>query len=144
MTGKEKQLATDPDCSVVLERMIHSMDDFVLRVFFDSLAGSWVVICASIIDLGPSVFLIQLRDVVDASFCFSCMPNVVYCCEGHSVKRGWSYRILRQLCCSLFSKMRGRLPEVQKSSEHGELRTMTQLILDICEVTVSFHVQGAL
>jgi hypothetical protein len=40
MTGKEKQLATDPDCSVVLERMIHSMDEFVLRVFFDSLAGS--------------------------------------------------------------------------------------------------------
>ena len=40
MTGKERQLATDPDCSVVLERMIHSMDGFVLRVFFDSLAGS--------------------------------------------------------------------------------------------------------
>ena len=29
MHGKEKQLATDPDCSVVLERMIYSMDDFV-------------------------------------------------------------------------------------------------------------------
>jgi nucleolar protein 9 len=40
MTGKEKQLATDPDCSQILERMIHSMDDFVRRVFMDSLAGS--------------------------------------------------------------------------------------------------------
>lgn len=40
MREKEKQLATDPDCSVVLERMVHSMDDFVRRVFFDSLTGS--------------------------------------------------------------------------------------------------------
>jgi len=40
MRGKERQLATDPDCSVVLERMLHSMDDFVRRVFFDSLTGS--------------------------------------------------------------------------------------------------------
>ena len=40
MHGKEKQLATDADCSVVLERMIYSMDDFVRRVFVDSLTGS--------------------------------------------------------------------------------------------------------
>ena len=40
MRDKEKQLATDPDCSVILERMAHSMDDFVRRVFVDSLAGS--------------------------------------------------------------------------------------------------------
>jgi nucleolar protein 9 len=40
MHGKEKQLATDPDCSVVLERMMFSMDDFVRRVFVDSLTGS--------------------------------------------------------------------------------------------------------
>jgi|ERR1700722_18791117 len=40
MTDKEKQLATDPECSYVLERMIHSMDDFVLRVFVDRMAGS--------------------------------------------------------------------------------------------------------
>jgi nucleolar protein 9 len=40
MHGKEKQLATDPDCSVVLERMTYSMDDFVRRVFVDSLTGS--------------------------------------------------------------------------------------------------------
>ncbi|KAI0751271.1 ARM repeat-containing protein [Daedaleopsis nitida] len=40
MSGKEKQLATDPDCSTILERMIHSMDDFVRRVFMDRLTGS--------------------------------------------------------------------------------------------------------
>ncbi|KAF8816519.1 ARM repeat-containing protein [Phlegmacium glaucopus] len=41
MHGKEKQLATDPDCSVVIERMTYSMDDFVRRVFVDSLTGSY-------------------------------------------------------------------------------------------------------
>jgi len=46
--------------------------------------------------------------------------------------------------CICFLKMRGRLPEPQENSEHGELRTMTQLILDICEVVISFHVRGAL
>lgn len=40
MSGKEKQLAADPDCSNILERMIHSMDDFARRVFVDRLAGS--------------------------------------------------------------------------------------------------------
>ncbi|KAI8985005.1 ARM repeat-containing protein [Trametes punicea] len=41
MSGKEKQLATDPDCSTILERMIYSMDDFVRRVFMDRLSGSF-------------------------------------------------------------------------------------------------------
>ena len=40
MSGKELQLATDPDCSVILERMAYSMDDFTRRVFMDRLAGS--------------------------------------------------------------------------------------------------------
>jgi nucleolar protein 9 len=40
MSGKEKLLATDADCSTILERMTYSMDDFVRRVFVDSLAGS--------------------------------------------------------------------------------------------------------
>jgi nucleolar protein 9 len=40
MSSKEKQLATDVDCSNILERMSYSMDDFVRRVFVDSLAGS--------------------------------------------------------------------------------------------------------
>ncbi|KAI1793004.1 ARM repeat-containing protein [Ganoderma leucocontextum] len=41
MSGKEKQLATDPDCSTILERMVYSMDDFVRRVFMDRLSGSF-------------------------------------------------------------------------------------------------------
>ncbi|KAE9395631.1 ARM repeat-containing protein [Gymnopus androsaceus JB14] len=44
MRGKEKQLATDPDCSIILERMAYSMDDFVRRVFLDSLSGSYEVL----------------------------------------------------------------------------------------------------
>jgi nucleolar protein 9 len=40
MAGKERVLATDPDCSAILERMAYSMDDFVRRVFLDALSGS--------------------------------------------------------------------------------------------------------
>jgi nucleolar protein 9 len=42
MQGKEHQLATDPDCAVILERMIHSMDDLARRIFANSLLGSYV------------------------------------------------------------------------------------------------------
>ncbi|KAF8337152.1 armadillo-type protein [Amanita rubescens] len=100
MTGKEKQLATDPDCSVVLERMIHSMDEFVLRVFFDSLAGSFETL--------------------------SMHRFASHVCQT-------MFTLAKDTVHSRFSKMRGRLPEPQENSEHGELRTMTQLILDICE-----------
>ncbi|KZT41117.1 ARM repeat-containing protein [Sistotremastrum suecicum HHB10207 ss-3] len=41
MRGKERQLACDPESSIILERMLHSMDDFTLRVFMDSLTGSY-------------------------------------------------------------------------------------------------------
>ncbi|KAI0786442.1 armadillo-type protein [Abortiporus biennis] len=41
MSDKEKQLATDPDCSTILERMIYSMDDFARRVFMDRFSGSY-------------------------------------------------------------------------------------------------------
>lgn len=44
MSGNEKQLATDAECSNVLERMTFSMDDFVKRVFADRLAGSSVIL----------------------------------------------------------------------------------------------------
>jgi hypothetical protein len=40
MQGKELQLATDPDCAIILERMINSMDDLARRVFLGSLMGS--------------------------------------------------------------------------------------------------------
>jgi nucleolar protein 9 len=40
ISGKERELATDRDCAGGLERMAYSMDDFVRRVFMDSLTGS--------------------------------------------------------------------------------------------------------
>ncbi len=40
ISGKERELATDPDCAAGLERMAYSMDDFVRRVFMDSLTSS--------------------------------------------------------------------------------------------------------
>ena len=40
ISGKERELATDPECAGGLERMAYSMDDFVRRVFMDSLSGS--------------------------------------------------------------------------------------------------------
>jgi nucleolar protein 9 len=40
ISGKERELATDPDCAGGLERIAYSMDDFVRRVFMDSLTGS--------------------------------------------------------------------------------------------------------
>ncbi|KAG8834892.1 Nucleolar protein 9 [Serendipita sp. 399] len=42
MQGKECLLATDPDCAVILERMVHSMDDLARRIFLNSLIGSIV------------------------------------------------------------------------------------------------------
>lgn len=40
ISGKECLVAADPDCAPVVERMIHSMDDFLKRVFMDRLTGS--------------------------------------------------------------------------------------------------------
>ena len=40
MSGKEKELSTDPDCSKIVERMIHSMDDFIKRDFMSRLLDS--------------------------------------------------------------------------------------------------------
>jgi nucleolar protein 9 len=40
ISGKERELATDPDCATGLERMAYSMDDFVRRVSMDGLTGS--------------------------------------------------------------------------------------------------------
>ncbi|KAJ6567278.1 armadillo-type protein [Mycena vulgaris] len=97
MVGKEKQLATDPDCSLILERMSYSMDDFVRRVFVDSLIGSYDVLV--------------------------------------------KHRFASHVCQTLFTvasqtvsrEKRGILPTVSESSDKGELRTLTQLILDVCE-----------
>ncbi|KAG1780420.1 armadillo-type protein [Suillus placidus] len=97
MSEKEKQLATDPDCSVVLERMAHSMDDFVRRVFLDRLSGSYEALI--------------------------------------------KHRFASHVCQTLFTvaadtvsrETRGIYPSVADSKDRGELRTLTRLILDICE-----------
>ncbi|KJA16110.1 hypothetical protein HYPSUDRAFT_47764 [Hypholoma sublateritium FD-334 SS-4] len=97
MQKKEKQLATDPDCSVILERMSHSMDDFVRRVFVDSLAGSYDVLVR--------------------------------------------HRFASHVCQTLFTvgrdtisrEAKGITPANTTSEEEGELRTLSQLVLDICE-----------
>lgn len=97
MRGKEKQLATDPDCSVILERMAYSMDDFVRRVFLDSLSGSYGVLAkhrfASHV---CQTFLTVAKETVSR-------------------------------------EARGIISTVPESSSEGELRTLTQLVLDISE-----------
>ncbi|KAM6495360.1 Armadillo-type fold [Amanita muscaria] len=97
MSGKEKQLATDPECSVILERMAHSMDDFVRRVFVDSLAGSFEIMS--------------------------------------------KHRFASHVCQTMFTvaketvsrEARGIMPVMAEASERGELRTMSQLVLDVCQ-----------
>ncbi|KAJ6510238.1 armadillo-type protein [Mycena vitilis] len=97
MVGKEKQLATDPDCSLILERMAYSMDDFVRRVFVDSLIGSYDVLV--------------------------------------------KHRFASHVCQTLFTiasqtvsrEKRAIMPTVPESSDKGELRTLTQLVIDVCE-----------
>ncbi|KAF8121342.1 armadillo-type protein [Boletus edulis] len=97
MSGKEKQLATDPDCSVILERMAYSMNDFVLRVLMDRLNGSFEVL--------------------------------------------FKHRFASHVCQTLLSvaadtisrEVKNIYPDVSPSKDNGELRTLTQLVLDLCE-----------
>ncbi|CAL1702092.1 unnamed protein product [Somion occarium] len=97
MSDKEKQLATDPDCSVVLERMIYSMDDFARRVFLDRLSGS-------------------LETLVKHRFA-SHVCQTLFATASTTIAR----------------ESKGIFPPSSDSSEEGELRTLTQLILDACE-----------
>ncbi|KAF5357660.1 hypothetical protein D9758_007464 [Tetrapyrgos nigripes] len=97
MTGKEKQLATDMDCSMVLERMAYSMDDFVRRVFMDSMCGSYDV-------------LVKHRFASHV-----CQTMITVAAE------------------TISREVMGIFPSIPDDSDKGELRTMTQLILDICE-----------
>ncbi|KAI0356684.1 ARM repeat-containing protein [Trametes cingulata] len=98
MSDKEKQLATDPDCSTILERMIHSMDDFVRRVFMDRLSGSFE----------------QLSRHRFAS----------HVCQ----------TLLMVAADTVSREARGIFPPTPESQEEeGELRTLTQLVLDACD-----------
>ncbi|KAI0771524.1 ARM repeat-containing protein [Trametes elegans] len=98
MSGKEKQLATDPDCSTILERMVHSMDDFVRRVFMDRISGSFE----------------QLSRHRFAS----------HVCQ----------TLLTVAADTVSREARGVFPpESESQGEEGELRTLTQLTLDMCD-----------
>ncbi|KAJ3571667.1 hypothetical protein NP233_g3597 [Leucocoprinus birnbaumii] len=97
MQGKEKQLATDPDCSIILERMTHSMDDFVRRVFVDSMAGSYKVLA---------------RHRFGSHVC-----QTLFTLARDTIQR----------------EIKGIYPQMSGSEPQGELRTMVQLIQDICE-----------
>ncbi|KAJ3820976.1 armadillo-type protein, partial [Lentinula raphanica] len=99
MRGKEKQLATDPDCSLVLERIAYSMDDFVRRVFLDSLAGSYETLV--------------------------------------------KHRFASHVCQTLFTVVSDTVarettavvppPRPDSAHDQDELRTATELILDVCK-----------
>ncbi|KAI0035625.1 ARM repeat-containing protein [Vararia minispora EC-137] len=97
MSGKERELSTDPDCSAILERMVYSMDDFVLRVFMDSLTGSY----------------------------------------GQLAKHRFASHVIQTLLTAstgtIIREFRGIHPKVENDDNKGELRTATQLILDLAE-----------
>ncbi|KZT26897.1 ARM repeat-containing protein [Neolentinus lepideus HHB14362 ss-1] len=97
MTGKEKQLATDPDCSNILERMSHSMDDFVRRVFVDSMMGSY-------------------EQLVRHRFA-SHVCQTLFMVASSTISR----------------ETRGIFPAISGSDDQGELRSLTDLTLEICE-----------
>ncbi|KAF9531020.1 armadillo-type protein [Crepidotus variabilis] len=96
MQGKEKQLATDPECSIILERMLYSMDDFVRRVFVDSLTGSYEVLA---------------RNRFASHVC-----QTLFAMSKETISR----------------EVQGTTPEIPQSEDQGELRTLTQLLLDAC------------
>ncbi|KZP00041.1 ARM repeat-containing protein [Calocera viscosa TUFC12733] len=73
LNGKELQLATDPECSVILERMMYSMDDFSRRVLFDRLSGSFTQlachrfashVCQTLVTLSADTISRECRGVI--------------------------------------------------------------------------------
>ncbi|KIY48757.1 ARM repeat-containing protein [Fistulina hepatica ATCC 64428] len=104
MRGKEAQLATDPDCSVILERMLYSMDDFVRRVFMDSLSGSY--------------------DTLFRHRFASHVSQTLFSVATETVAREARF---------LFEQTAGVLPKLPESIDGGELRTLAQLVQHIVE-----------
>ncbi|KAI0260538.1 armadillo-type protein [Gloeopeniophorella convolvens] len=97
ISGKERELATDPDCAGGLERMAYSMDDFVRRVFMDSLTGSY-------------------EQLIRHRF------------ASHVVQT-----LLTVAADTIARESRGVLPKVDGAEDRGQLRTLTQQILDFSE-----------
>ncbi|KAF9076613.1 armadillo-type protein [Rhodocollybia butyracea] len=96
MREKEKQLATDPDCSIILERMAFSMDDFVRRVFLDSLSGSYETLAK------------------------------------HRFASHVCQTLLTVAAETMGREAKGVVAQAPEDSD-GELRTVTDLVLDICQ-----------
>jgi nucleolar protein 9 len=97
MRGKEKQLATDPDCSIILERIAYSMDDFVRRVFLDSFSGSYGILAK------------------------------------HRFASHVCQTLLTVATETIARESKGVIAQAPEDNE-GDLRTVTKLVLDICEV----------
>ncbi|KAI0274347.1 armadillo-type protein [Russula aff. rugulosa BPL654] len=97
ISGKERELATDPDCAAGLERMAYSMDDFVRRVFMDSLTGSYELL----------------------------------------MKHRFASHVIQTLLAvapdTIARESGGVIPKLEETTDKGELRTLTQLILDFSE-----------
>ncbi|KAH9991427.1 armadillo-type protein [Russula vinacea] len=97
ISGKERELATDPDCAGGLERMAYSMDDFVRRVFMDALTGSYELL----------------------------------------IKHRFASHVIQTLLevapDTIARESRGIMPKLEEPTDKGELRTLTQLILDFSE-----------
>ena len=76
MSEKELQLATDPESSVVLERLLYSMDDFARRVFMDSMSGSSVAGLA-VEGLSTDHSPTQLRGSLQEPLRIACVPDAL-------------------------------------------------------------------
>ncbi|KAG8961677.1 Nucleolar protein 9 [Tulasnella sp. 419] len=74
LKDKELQAVTDPGCSVILERMIHSMDDYLVKRFMTRLVGSFETlarhrygshVCQTILGLAPQILRRESIDGAD-------------------------------------------------------------------------------
>ena len=86
----------------------------------------------------PISLLRQIRTTCAASFCLTRMPDSSFRVFRNDHSRGQlllNANVPRML--TSVPQLNGILPIIP-DSENGELRTMTQLILDVCEVRPSF------
>ncbi|KAI9449635.1 ARM repeat-containing protein [Lactarius psammicola] len=87
----------DPECAGGLERMAYSMDDFVRRVFMDSLTGSYEL-------------------------------SITHRFASHVIQT-----LLNVAAGTIARESQNVLPKVEDSFDKGQLRTLTQLIIDFSE-----------
>jgi hypothetical protein len=75
LAGHEVELATDPETSVILERLLYSMDDFARRVLADSFAGQWVSNHDGYSDTKSLYVTLQVRCARTRSLCVARSPD---------------------------------------------------------------------